>query len=419
MQNHVFRLRRLTAQVLAGAALSAAAALATAGPIRSVGSITFVDANTLVVADRQGGEIHAITLAAAESAQPSSFNLKQLSSLVAKALHTTPEKLRFEDLAFRPGTELAYISVSVDRGASQAPSPAVVWVDRAGKVRTLDLAHAQHTSAAIKDRPSADKAFWNDMPASTLTVTDMTFYKGRLYVAGLSNATFASTLRIYDYPFNGQSTATSVEMYHAVHNQTETRAPIRKMTIADLNGEPTLIAAYTCTPLITIPLKDLQDGAHIVGKTVAELGWGSAPVGMVSFDAGQGPVVLLANSHKSADLMTIASIAEGAAKPGLHEPIKWPAEPYLGVKAIPVPLAGLAKLAVQDKEFLAALRRNEATGAMELVSMRNWAFLRISDFVNEYDFADFRYPPNDPFIGMHHQLRGDEGYPNLAARAKP
>jgi len=40
----------------------------------------------------------------------------------------------------------------------------------------------------------------------------------------------------------------------------------------------------------------------VVGKTIAELGWGSASVDMVTFGAGQGPVMLLTNSHKSADL---------------------------------------------------------------------------------------------------------------------
>jgi hypothetical protein len=400
-------------------ALSSFAAFAAAGPIRSAGAMTFVDANTLVLADRIGGELHALVLPPSESVSPRAFNLKQLSALVAKALRTKPDKLRFEDMAFRPGTELAYISLSLDRGRSLLPAPALVSVDSGGKVNVLNLATVSHTSAAVTDRPAADKTFWKDVPAATYLVTDLAFHDGRLYVAGLSNAAFASTLRIYDFPFNGRATASSVEMYHAVHNQTETRAPIRKMVIATLNGEPSLIAAYTCTPLVTIPLKDLKDGAHVVGKTVAELGWGSAPVGLVSFDAGQGPMVLLTNSHKGADLMSVASIAAAAMQPGLKEPIKWPTEPYLGVKAIPVPLAGIAHMAVQDKEFLAALRRNEATGAMELVSMRNNSFLRLSDFVNEYDFADFQYGPADPFRGLHGVLRADEGYPELAARTQP
>ena len=189
--------------------------------------------------------------------------------------------------------------------------------------------------------------------------------------------------------------------------------------IATLNGEPSLIAACTCTPLVTIPLKDLKDGAHVVGKTVAELGCGSAPVGMVSFDAGEGPMLLLGNSHKSAALMTVASIADAAAKPGIRTPIKWPTEPYLGVKSVPLPMAGVAKIGSQNKEFLAALRRNEESGAMQLVSIRKGAFLRVSDFINEFDFADFTYGPNDPWRSTHQALRNNEGYANLAARAAP
>ena len=80
-------------------------------------------------------------------------------------------------------------------------------------------------------------------------------------------------------------------------------------------------------------------------------------------------------------------------------------------------MSGIAQLSTQNKDFLGVLRRDEASGAMELVSIRKGAFLRLSDFVNEYDFADFKYGPNDSFRGVHHLLRTDEGYPDLATRA--
>jgi hypothetical protein len=185
------------------------------------------------------------------------------------------------------------------------------------------------------------------------------------------------------------------------------------MVITSLNGEPTLIAAFTCSPLVTIPLKDLKDGAHLAAKTVAEFGWGSAPAGMVMFDAGQGPMVLLTHSHKSADLLSVADIADASTKPGLSTPIKWPAEPTLGLKATYVPMR-VAHLDNQDANFFAALRRNEASGVMELVSMRKGLFLRLSDFINEYDFADFNYPANDNWRDVHRMLRTDEGYADLA-----
>jgi hypothetical protein len=53
------------------------------------------------------------------------------------------------------------------------------------------------------------------------------------------------------------------------------------------------------------------------------------------------------------------------------------------------------------------------------VSIRKGAFLRLSDFVNEYDFAEFQDGPNDGFRGVHYMLHTDEGYPDLAKRASP
>jgi hypothetical protein len=404
---------------LAMLALGLHAALAIGAPMQSAGKMTFVDANTVVVADWRGGQLHTLALPPAAAGTPAPFNLKDVSGAIAKALDTRPESLRFEDMAVRPGSELAYITLSVEgSGAGAKPKPVLVSVDVAGKVRRVDLDRGRRESVAIGDLPAADKRLWRDTPAASFTVTDMKFHEGKLYVAGLSNASFASALRVFDFPFKGGAAVSSVEMYHPVHNQLETRAPIRKMVITNLNGEPTLVAAFTCSPLVTIPLKDLKDGAHIAAKTVAEFGWGSAPAGMVMFDAGQGPMVLLTHSHKSADLMSVADIADASTKPGLATPIKWPAEPTLGIKSTYVPMR-VAHLDNQDATFLAALRRNEASGAMELVSMRKGLFLRLSDFVNEYDFADFKYPANDQWSGVHRTLRTDEGYADLAPPAKP
>lgn len=390
---------------------------ATTNPIRSVGVMTFVDVDTVVIADWRAGALHALDLAPAKPAAPTSFNLANASALIARALETRPEDLRFEDLAFRPGTELAYITLSVVQ-AKGLPKPALVSVDASGAVTVVDLASTPHTSAELSSLPAQDKTLWRDLQEATLTVTDLLFRAGKLYVAGLSNATFASTLRVYDFPFVSAAVVSSVEMYHPVHNQLETRAPIRAMTIADLNGEPSLVAAYTCTPLVTIPLKELKDGAHVRGKTIAELGWGSAPVDMLTFESDQGPMVLLVNSHKSADLMSVSSIAEASKQPGLASPITWPTAPLLGLKSTYIPMAGVAQLGDQDVQFFGALRRDQESGAMQLMSIRKGVFLRLSDFVNEYDFAGFQYQPADPFRDLHKLLRTDEGYPDLAKRAE-
>ena len=121
----------------------------------------------------------------------------------------------------------------------------------------------------------------------SFTVTDMKFHDGKLFVAGLSNQTFASSLRILSYPFDGKQTMSSIAMYHTSHNQIETRAPIRTMTFETLNGQDTLVAGYLCSRLVTIPVSRLQDGAHVDGKTIAKSGYGDVPNGMVGFHGGE------------------------------------------------------------------------------------------------------------------------------------
>ena len=407
-----------TRAAIAAAALHAVCGLALAGPVKSVGALAFANADTLVVADWRGQELHAIALPPAAPAAARPFNLRNVSTPIARALHVSPERVNFEAMAFRPGTEVAYVSLSVDRGRA-VPSPAIVAVDSSGKVSVLALDKLARTSARVADAPAADRKFWRDTPEATLTVTDLVFDAGKLYVAGLNNTNFASTLRIYDFPFNEHATASTVEMYHPVHDQLETRAPIRKMAVVTLDGERSLVAAYTCTPLVVIPLKDLVDGAHVKGTTIAELGWGSAPVGMVAFDTAQGPQLLLANSAKSADLMPVSAIAAAAKQPSIDKPIQVPAAPLAGLKSTYLPLTGLDQLAMQDVQFIGALRRQPSSGAMQLVSFRVGAFLRVSDFVNEYDFDDFHYRAGDPFRGAHVVMRTDEGYPDLAARSAP
>ncbi|WP_230412096.1 hypothetical protein [Undibacterium hunanense] len=391
---------------------SAHAAHAAPVVIQSVSKLSFGDANTLFVADWKGARIFALPVPVPARPAGKPFNLMDVQAPIAKALGVAPTALRFEDLAVQPDGELAYVALTV-RGGKGPGKPAIVSINAAGKVARLDLTRAS-ASTPITDAPTADVTFWRNLPEQTLTVTDMRYYQNKLYVAGLSNRSFASTLRVYDYPFSGKASATTVEMYHPVHNQIETRAPIRSMTVMTIDGEPTLVAAYTCTPLVTIPLKDLKDGAHIVARTIGELGWGSAPNGLVNFKVGDAEYALLVNSSRSADLLSAADLASAVATPGLSTPIDWPAKPYLGIKATMTPLSAVMRIDNLNPQLLLALRRSEASGEMQLVSIPKGGYLRLSDFVNEYDFPDYRYPEGDKFRGFHKYARTIEGYPELA-----
>jgi hypothetical protein len=121
-----------------------------------------------------------------------------------------------------------------------------------------------------------------------MAIVDMKFHKGELFVSGVSNQEFCSALRRIPFPFTGAESETHIEIHHVAHGIYETRAPIRDMQFATLNGEDTLFAAYACSPIVTIPVADLTAGGKVMGKTIGDMGNGQ-PISMVAYrDEGGG-----------------------------------------------------------------------------------------------------------------------------------
>ena len=44
-----------------------------------------------------------------------------------------------------------------------------------------------------------------------------------------------------------------------------------------------MLAAYTCTPLVKLPVSELKAGAHVKGTTIAELGNRNRPLDMIVY----------------------------------------------------------------------------------------------------------------------------------------
>ncbi|MEL6203777.1 MAG: hypothetical protein AAFR47_00490 [Pseudomonadota bacterium] len=383
--------------------------------------LEFADANTLFVADTQGGKIHAYTLPdlgpAPEAAVP--YNLLDADAAIAGALGADIRGITYHDLEVHPVTQDAVVSATVT--IDGVAEPAVVTIARDGTVSALDLATLPSTTFEIDDAPDDGVTFWRDIPAATFTVTDLDFADGELFISGLSTGEFASTLRRVPYPFADGAASTGIEIYHAAHGQTETRAPIRAMSIVDLGGTPTVVAAYTCTPLVTIPVAELADGANISGKTIAELGYGNTPLEVLSFTAfdQQGnaqPLVLVINREMDADLIALPALEAAAAGPGIEQPVGYLGD-TAGVETLPIPLSGVFQAAEQDAQFLLTLRRNLDTGAMDLVSFRKGVYLRLSEFVSEYNFPDYQYADNqfaEQTRMFQNMLKADEGFPELS-----
>jgi hypothetical protein len=387
---------------------------------QSISVLAFGADNVLFVGDSAAGQIIAIELkTSTASITDTAYNLREIDRAIAGFLGVTVDQIMVNDLVVHPQTQDAYLAVT--RGHGTASIPVILVMTATGSLRELEVENLHTSNIALSNLPDTDLRFWNSIPARNLTITDLKYANGELYVTGLSNAEFTSTLYRIPYPFTDTYQASSVEIYHAVHNQNETRAPIRTFSVVNLEGQPHILAAYTCTPLVTIPASELKQGAHIKGKTIAELGFGNTPIDMLNFVApganGLEEYVLISNKARDGMVLRLQDIVAAQAQAGLSTPVQIPQQITAGVPVTSVPLTGIFHLDNQGDQFFLAVRRDLETGHLELVSIRKGFYFRLSDFINEYDFPSYSYP-DDPFQQnyirkAHEILKTDEGFAEL------
>jgi hypothetical protein len=130
------------------------------------------------------------------------------------------------------------------------------------------------------------------------TITSLAYLRGKLYIAGLSNEEFASTLRSVPYPFQEAQKGAGIEIFHGAHGRFETASPVRTFVPYEVNREASILAAYTCTPLVKIPVSELKPGNKVKGTTIAELGAGNRPIDMIVYSKGGKNFILMANSSR-------------------------------------------------------------------------------------------------------------------------
>ncbi len=63
-----------------------------------------------------------------------------------------------------------------------------------------------------------------------------------------------------------------------------------------ISGQQYILAAYTCTPLVKIPVSDLKPGAQVKGAEIADLGAGNQPLDMVPYKKDGHDYILIANT---------------------------------------------------------------------------------------------------------------------------
>jgi hypothetical protein len=299
--SRVLRFCCLPAVVLA---LAAAAQAAPAGldqtgkpDLKSAGALAFGPKGVLFIGDPQGAQIVAIDVGAAP-ANPigPNFKLEGADQKIAALLGTKADDITINDVAVEPGTNIAYVSVS--RGKGPSAEPAIVRVDGKGNVTALPLEKVAYAKVSLSHAPPAGATDKKGQSLRSGAITDLAFVDGKLFIAGLSNEEFASKLRSIEFPFKAADTAASVEIFHTNHNAVETRSPVQTFVPFNVGGQPQILAAYTCTPLVTFPVADLKAGQKVHGKTVAELGNRNKPIDMIVYEKDGKQFLLLSNSAR-------------------------------------------------------------------------------------------------------------------------
>ena len=295
------------------------------GPLRSAGVLTFGRDNVLFVGDITAAAVHAFALRATDITSQGDVELgnfhnfegrdlvQGIDQKLAALFGTTYDKIVINDMVVHQPSQQLFISV--ERGRSIDAVPAIIKVNH-GELEMLDLGGMPHTQIAIPDLPDP-KAMLEFEPQRTFAITDIKYHDGEIFVTGVSNQRFASTLHRIPYPFKSQMSTSTVEIWHPVHGEWETRAPIIRHLIKEVQGEPYLFAVYGCTPLVRFPLAALKDGAHVRGDVIGELGYGSNPLDMVTFSDpfDQKEYLLVTIDARSASRIAVVELGTAAPEP--------------------------------------------------------------------------------------------------------
>jgi hypothetical protein len=288
--------------------------------LKSASALAFGPHGILFIGDPAGAAIFAIDTQDTSRAGTGDVKVERVDAQIAGVLGVTDKDIRITDMKVNPESGNVYFSAV--RG--QSGGPAIVRLTRAGKAEPL----------ALKDIPFAKVMIPNPGKGGkdpTGVITNMAFADGKLIVAGLSTEEFNSTLRVIPFPFKDADKGAGIQIFHGAHGRLETNAPIRTFTPYMIDGQANIVAAYTCTPLVKIPLSDLKAGAKVKGTTIAELGNMNQPLDMIPYNKGGKDYLLMTNTR--------------------HGVIKVPTEGFAKAQPITEPVRGGGTAGVQYEKI--------------------------------------------------------------------
>ena len=380
--------------------------------LQFAGALEFGPDGVLFVGDNIGGAVYAFKVGSGEAPKEArALYLDNIDGAVANALGVGKPAITINDMAVHPTTREVYLSVT--RGIGPASLPAIVKVDLTGRVHNVRIAGLGYSKQPLHDVPDGSKQFRNrglfsepptiketvksQQPMNVLAIMDIEYFKGEIFVSGISNEEFASTLRRLPYPFTGKYGSTKVRIFHIAHDQYETRAPIRSMVAKNLDGTDYLIASYTCSPVVLIPVKELKGGASITGRTIGDMGNGQ-PIDMFTFKnmaAGGGEYMFVTNNSRQPQLYPLEGLAKAKAYTMENTERGFKFDMLgsfpMGPVGRPVMFVGASLQAdLLNDKFFVSLTRDTYTGSLNLESLPSMFPITLHHIQSEYDFPDYK-----------------------------
>jgi hypothetical protein len=346
--------------------------------LKSISALEFSPEGILFIGDSIDGKIIAIDLKekAAKNVEKPPV-ITDIEQQVAALMAAKSSDVLIHDMAVNPISKSIYLAVSRGRANwtnrwhrpnELENASMLVKINVDGSFEEINLKKTNYSVVylpnPVSDQKINSKGRNKGKSNRMNSITQLAYKEGKLYVAGLSNEEFASAMWTFTYPFVKNVTATTFEIYHGVHDRFETHSPVRAFIPYDFNGVGHILAAYLCTPLVSFPLTALENGAHIKGKTIAELGSGNIPIDMISLDYEDKKMLIMSNTALPLMTFNVADIESN--KSSITEPVE---SFTAGISYQARASGGVQQIDNFDDEYIVTTRRT-SSGKLELSALR-------------------------------------------------
>jgi len=315
--------------------------------IKSIQAIAFGPENILFIGDNTGSMVYAIEIIDKKNTSKINFNIDNITAKIGAVMGASAKDIKILDMAVNPLSNNVFFAVSREnRGTTKS---ALFKLGDTG-LQEFSLEQVNYSEKKIENAPATSSKFWGQ-PSKTYTVTDLHYVNGEIIISGLSNEEFSSGLRRVPFPFDDAMVTTNVQAYHVSHSANETNAPIYRFLPVKLQNQWTIVAGYMCTPLVTFKLNELDGNNKLIGKTIAEIGAGNAPTGIISYTYNNEEYVLVGNNRYSLTKFTGKDIFNAKA---IQSPSR-----QRGIKRETIKIGSVAHLADFGENVLVITRSSD------------------------------------------------------------